>query len=60
VYRAVTANAMSQRATQHISVFLFRDLVTRQKMGYAGLCVEDMNETWGVGVEHHRQAGLHP
>ncbi|MFK4620953.1 hypothetical protein ABIF50_004259 [Bradyrhizobium diazoefficiens] len=51
---------MSQRATQHISVFLFRDLVTRQKMGYAGLCVEDMNETWGVGVEHHRQAGLHP
>jgi hypothetical protein len=30
------------------------------KMGYAGACVEDENETSGIGVENHRQTGLHP
>jgi hypothetical protein len=45
---------------QHISGFSFPGLASRPKMGYAGACVEDENETSVVGVGHHRQTGLHP
>jgi hypothetical protein len=60
VYRTGTATAISRSTTATYFRVYASGFGQSAKMGYAGACVEDENEASGIGVENHRQTGLHP